>query len=61
MNTINEFAAKKNYIQPQIERIVIDFDISLQYTSTPTQPGENETPLGSNDYFKNDPYKTNVG
>ena len=60
MNTINEFAAKRNYIQPQIESIVIDFEISLQYTSPGTQPNPGDE-LGSNDYFKNDPFKTNVG
>ena len=61
MNTINEFAAKRNYIQPQIERIVIDFEISLQYTSPGGQPGDGEQPLGSNDFLKNDPFKTNIG
>ena len=58
MNTINELAAKRNYIQPLIERIVIDFEISL--TTTSPGPKPDGPPLGSNDYFKNDPFKTNL-
>ena len=60
MISTNDPAAKRNYIQPQIERIVIDFEISLQYTSPGGQPGDGEEPLGSNDYLKNDPFKTNI-
>ena len=60
MNTINEFAAKSNYIQPRIELIVIDFEISMQLTSPGGQPKEEEE-LGLNDYFKNDSFKTNIG
>ena len=59
MLSTNDITAKKKYIQPKIERMVIDFEISLQYTSPGNQPEGD--PLGSNDFFKNDPFKTNVG
>ena len=55
MNTIDEQFVKKHYTQPQVERIIIDFQISLDFTSTPEGTPEF---LSSNDYFKNDPFKT---
>ena len=52
---------KVTYIAPQIERIILDNEISLALESTPSPgPGEgayNKTP----EYLTNEPFKSNLG
>ena len=49
---------KKQYLIPNVERIVLDNEIALQLESTPPKaPGEAH--LQAPEYFKNDPFKTN--
>lgn len=61
MTTKNIATEKKQYVQPEVDRITLDREISLQLESA--QPsGEPTAPeWSSNDYFNNDPYKTNLG
>lgn len=60
MKTQIENTENSSYIQPQIERIKLDNDISLQLDSEPpTGPGE-PTTLAP-DYLNNDPFKNNLG
>jgi hypothetical protein len=55
MNKINKFT-KKNYVAPQVERIELDTEISLQLESTPPEaPGEAQ--LKTPEYFNNDPFR----
>lgn len=49
---------KMAYVQPQIELIKLDNDISLALESTPPQgPGEGTRAL-TPEYLNNDPFKT---
>jgi hypothetical protein len=57
MNTIID---KKAYSQPEITRIELDNEISLVLESDPAI-GPNEVMNRTPDYFKNDPFKTNMG
>lgn len=57
MKISNENLSKKLYIQPKIELVKLDNEISLALESAPPEgPGEvnNNTPA----YFNNDPFKT---
>ena len=57
MNTINE---KRTYNFPQLQRVILDNDISLILESSPPA-GPDEGYLKVPDYFNNDPFKTNLG
>ena len=63
MRTQIENKTKRAYIVPQIERIVLDNEISLALESTPLAPppGPFESMNQAPDYFNNDPFKTNLG
>lgn len=51
---------KQGYITPQIERVELDNEISLQLESTPPQaPGEAR--INVPEYFHTDPFKTMIG
>jgi len=53
---------KQTYIAPQIDRIKLDNEIALQlesYVTPPYAPGE--TGLIAPEYFKNNPFKSNMG
>jgi len=51
---------KKTYIKPRVELIKLDNEISLALQSTPPEgPGEGTGAL-SPEYFKNDPFKSNL-
>lgn len=47
---------KKQYCTPQIERVILDNEISLALQSSPPI-GPDETHLMQPDYFNNDPFK----
>ena len=52
---------KKTYIKPQVELIKLDNEISLALQSTPPEgPGESGTGALAPEYFKNDPFKSNL-
>jgi len=52
---------KRIYNAPQVERIDIDKDVSLQLQSTPPIPGgEGLNKTKSPEYFNNDPFKGNM-
>jgi hypothetical protein len=54
MNTENQ------YIAPQVERIELDNEISLQLESTPPKaPGEAN--MNTPEHFNNEPFKSNFG
>ena len=57
------FKNKKNtaYQTPQIERIVLDNEISLQLESTPPVGPGGETVFNTPEYFRLDPFKTSQG
>jgi hypothetical protein len=46
---------KRTYLSPQIERVLLDNEISLALESTPPSDPE---PFSEN--FRNDPFKTNM-
>jgi len=49
---------KSDYKIPEINRIELDNEISLQLESTPP-PAPGETSQAAPEYFTNDPYKSN--
>lgn len=58
MNSLNRNTKRYHYNTPQIERIVLDNEISLILQSGGDNPdGE---PTGSVEYFNNDPFKNNI-
>ena len=61
MNTKTKVISKKTYCQPEIEMVVVDSEISLQLSSAPPIPAnENSQQLdlgGEND----NPFKTYLG
>mgnify|MGYP000255794226 CR=1 FL=1 len=58
MNKI-QVKTKREYITPGIEKIILDYEISLAMESdAPVGPGEGK--LKEPEYFKNDPYNTNM-
>ena len=59
MNTTIATTEKKTYNAPRIERIKLDNEISLALESN--QPSGEPTWAKANNYFNNDPFKTNVG
>ena len=62
MKTRNEKIEKGFYISPQVVRVKLDSEISLQLESPPVGPGEpGYVGSLSPDYFNNDPFKTNLG
>jgi hypothetical protein len=57
MSTSNENIQKREYCLPQIQRIILDNEISLALESNPpVVPGEEISKIP--DYFNNDPFKT---
>jgi hypothetical protein len=50
---------KKKYLSPEIEKIELDNEIALQLESTPPV-GPDESNLQAPDFFKNDPFQTNL-
>ncbi len=61
MNTPTKAISKKTYCQPEIEMIVIDYEISLQLDSSPPNPeNENVQRLDLGGEHDN-PFKTNLG
>ena len=59
MTKNNITTEKKQYVQPLIERVKLDNEISLQLES-PTGEPTGEDWMFSNNYFNNDPYKGNM-
>ena len=57
MKTSIESTEKKVYSSPQIERILLDNEISLVLSSPDSLPDWSE----NKENFNNDPFKTNVG
>jgi len=57
MKTTIESSEKKSYRSPQIERIILDNEISLVLSSPADLPLWSE----NKEYFNNDPFKMNVG
>lgn len=57
MNINKDKVQKRTYYNPQIERIKLDNEISLILQSTDA-PGDPEASY-ENEYFKNDPFKSN--
>ena len=50
---------EQTYITPQVERIELDNEITLQLESTPPKaPGEAH--IQAPEYFNNDPFKANI-
>ena len=58
MNINNKKVQKRTYSNPQIERIKLDNEISLILESSDA-PGDPEASL-TNEYFNNDPFKSNI-
>ena len=65
MKTQIENTPKRTYSSPQIERIVLDNEISLALESAtpPSAPGFEGGSFGANapEHFNNDPFKNNLG
>jgi hypothetical protein len=59
MESINNNLGIKKYIQPQIERIKLDNEISLALESLPPVPGGGWELSNDPQYFNNDPFKSN--
>jgi hypothetical protein len=59
MKTINNNTEKRIYLQPQIECIKLDNEISLALESTPPE-GDNEVFNNTPNFINNDPFKTNI-
>ena len=60
MKTMNE-NNQKQYTTPQVERVVLDNEISLALASAPTPPAApGWESQNSPDYFNNDPFKGNM-
>ena len=59
MTKNNITTEKKQYVQPLIERVKLDNEISLQLES-PTGEPTGEDWMFSNNSFNNDPYKGNL-
>jgi len=57
MKTTIESTEKKVYSSPQIERILLDNEISLVLSSPEAPPVWSE----NKENYTNDPFKTNVG
>lgn len=57
MKTTIESTKKKVYSSPQIERIILDNEISLVLSSPAKLPVWSE----NQENYTNDPFKTNVG
>ena len=60
MTTKNITTEKKQYVQPVIECIELDNDISLQLESDLPDGDPSNPEWSSNDTFNNDPYKGNL-
>lgn len=58
MKTKIEKVQKRTYFAPQIERVILDNEISLALESPPLGPFE--TSATSTEYFSNDPYKNHM-
>ncbi len=52
---------KKTYTAPQIEFIILDNEISLALESAPPFGPEETNNVQIPEYFKNNPYQTNLG
>lgn len=57
------FISKKTYIEPQVELIILDHEISLTLDSfvPPDGPGEGSIGSLAPDYFNDNPFKNNLG
>lgn len=60
MNNINITESKRNYFSPTIMEIQLDNEISLILQSDQSPDGD-PTFSRNNDYFNNEPFKTNIG
>ena len=60
MTKNNITTEKKQYVQPVIEHIKLDNDISLQLQSLNPAGEPTDPEWSSNDTFNNDPYKGNL-
>jgi hypothetical protein len=60
MKTTNKMTEKKMYINPQIELIKLDSEISLALQSAPPA-GPDEGLSFAPEYFNNDPFRNNMG
>lgn len=60
MKISNENLSKKMYIQPKIELVKLDNEISLALESAPPE-GPDEVNNLAPEYFNNDPYNTHLG
>ena len=61
MKTLNiNSQEKRSYFSPSIECIKLDNEISLQLES-PGTPDSPDEVYNTSDYFKIEPYKTNLG
>ena len=59
MKTKEKMTEKRIYLNPTIELIKLDNEISLALESPPAGPDEGA--LFSPEYFNNDPFKSNMG
>lgn len=60
MTKNNITTEKKQYVQPNIDRVVLDSEISLQLESLKPEGDPSGPEWSSNDTFNNDPYKGNL-
>jgi hypothetical protein len=61
MNTTTIIKLKRDYTLPVISRIKLDNEISLALESNVDPNSEPDNWSKAQDYFKNDPFKTNLG
>ena len=59
MTKNNITTEKKQYVQPLLERVKLDNEISLQLESPAGEPTDEDW-KSSNNSFNNDPYKGNM-
>ena len=60
MKEKNNASNRRVYVMPDIERIILDNEISLALESSPpSAPGEEAN--NTSEYFNNDPFKANFG
>lgn len=57
MKTQNSNTVKKDYSAPQIEKIQLDNEISLQLESAPKPDSDDEVMNRTPEYFNTDPYR----
>jgi hypothetical protein len=60
MKTTERMTVKRIYLNPTIELIKLDNEISLALESSPPA-GPKEASLSTPEYFNNDPFKINIG